>query len=273
LAFHSSLLAFAWSSRKAESFSDDRTVKICGKIYEKVRRLVYDCAYVSVLQPHVPLSLSPKRFQCFSHLGDEDYSAMVLIMETPFGKDDLMAMLDSVEDAVVKLDGSAKYVAMNKAAADIFRRLGQDPQAMIGKSMWEVFPDLKGSRRARTRLGTQRSCAHQIRVFLSRGPALVRHTRVSLSSWSHSRLSRHHRTEKRLAIIGQQPHGQSLPTDNAEIRPSRPTTGRVSQRWTIFETSITFAPHDGHARHNDLSSFTHHSNLCRCIPADARCSN
>ena len=145
MAFHSSLLAFAWSSRKAESFSDDRTVKICGKIYEKVRRLVYDCAYVSVLQPHVPLSLSPKRFQCFSHLGDEDYSAMVLIMETPFGKDDLMAMLDSVEDAVVKLDGSAKYVAMNKAAADIFRRLGQDPQAMIGKSMWEVFPDLKGT--------------------------------------------------------------------------------------------------------------------------------
>jgi sensor histidine kinase regulating citrate/malate metabolism len=54
---------------------------------------------------------------------------MVLIMETPFGKDDLMAMLDSVEDAVVKLDGSAKYVAMNKAAADIFRRLGQEPSS------------------------------------------------------------------------------------------------------------------------------------------------
>jgi PAS domain S-box-containing protein len=93
----------------------------------------------------MPLSLSPKRFQYFPHLGDEDYSAMVLIMESPFGKDDLMAMLDSVEDAVVKLDGSAKYVAMNKAAADIFRRLGQDPEAMIGKSVWELFPDVKGT--------------------------------------------------------------------------------------------------------------------------------
>jgi PAS domain S-box-containing protein len=66
-------------------------------------------------------------------------------METPFKKDDLMAMLDSVEDAVVKLDAEAKYVAMNTAAADTFSRLGQDPQAMIGKSMWELFPDVKGT--------------------------------------------------------------------------------------------------------------------------------
>ena len=54
-----------------------------------------------------------------------------------------MAILDGIEDAVVKLDGQSKYVAMNKAAADTFRRLGQDPQIMIGKSVWEVFPDVK----------------------------------------------------------------------------------------------------------------------------------
>jgi PAS domain S-box-containing protein len=66
-------------------------------------------------------------------------------MDTPFKNDDLMAMLDSVEDAVIKLDGEAKYVAMNRAAVDIFRRLGKDAQRMIGKSVWEVFPDVKGS--------------------------------------------------------------------------------------------------------------------------------
>jgi PAS domain S-box-containing protein len=66
-------------------------------------------------------------------------------MESPFRKDDLMAILDGIEDAVVKLDGQSKYVAMNKAAAGTFRRLGQDPQIMIGKSLWEVFPDVKGT--------------------------------------------------------------------------------------------------------------------------------
>lgn len=69
----------------------------------------------------------------------------VLIMESSFRKDDLMAILDGIEDAVVKLDGQSKYVAMNKAAADTFRRLGQDPQTMIGKSVWEVFPEVKGT--------------------------------------------------------------------------------------------------------------------------------
>jgi PAS domain S-box-containing protein len=66
-------------------------------------------------------------------------------VEIPFEKDDLMSMLDSIEDAVVKLDGDAKYVAMNRAAADVFRRLGKDPQGMIGKSVWELFPDVQGT--------------------------------------------------------------------------------------------------------------------------------
>ena len=34
---------------------------------------------------------------------------------------------------------------MNKAAADTFRRLGQDPQTMIGKSVWELFPEVRGT--------------------------------------------------------------------------------------------------------------------------------
>jgi PAS domain S-box-containing protein len=67
-------------------------------------------------------------------------------MERGFERDDLMAILDGIEDAVVKLDGQAKFVAMNQVAASIYQRLGVDPKTIVGKSVWEVFPDLKGTR-------------------------------------------------------------------------------------------------------------------------------
>ena len=67
-------------------------------------------------------------------------------MQKAFQPDDLMAILDGIDDAVVKLDGQANFAAMNKAAADIYQRLGLDFfQDMKGKSIWEVFPELKGS--------------------------------------------------------------------------------------------------------------------------------
>ena len=56
-----------------------------------------------------------------------------------------MAILDGVDDAVVKLDGQAHFAAMNQAAATIYQRFGLDPQNMKGKSIWELFPDLKGT--------------------------------------------------------------------------------------------------------------------------------
>ena len=56
-----------------------------------------------------------------------------------------MAILDGIADAVVKFDGQANFVAMNQAAADIYQRLGFDPAAMKGKSVWELFPELKGT--------------------------------------------------------------------------------------------------------------------------------
>jgi PAS domain S-box-containing protein len=65
-------------------------------------------------------------------------------MKSSFQPDDLMAILDGVDDAVVKLDGQAKFMAMNQAAADIYQRLGLDFfEHMKGKSVWEVFPELK----------------------------------------------------------------------------------------------------------------------------------
>ena len=56
-----------------------------------------------------------------------------------------MAVLDSIDDAVVKLNAQAQFVAMNQAATTIYRRLGLDPQEMKGKSVWDVFPDWKGT--------------------------------------------------------------------------------------------------------------------------------
>jgi PAS domain S-box-containing protein len=66
-------------------------------------------------------------------------------MKTGFQRDDLMTILDGIDDAVIKLDGQAHFAAMNQVAARIYERLGLDPQQMKGKSLWEVFPDLKGT--------------------------------------------------------------------------------------------------------------------------------
>lgn len=67
-------------------------------------------------------------------------------MQRAFERDDLMAILDGIDDAVVKLDGQANFVAMNRAAAAIYERLGLDFfRDMKGKSVWQVFPDLKGT--------------------------------------------------------------------------------------------------------------------------------
>ena len=66
-------------------------------------------------------------------------------MGPTFQKNDLMSVLESIADAVVKLDGRANYMAMNRAAAEIFRRLGRDPEQIIGKSVWQVFPEIKGT--------------------------------------------------------------------------------------------------------------------------------
>jgi PAS domain S-box-containing protein len=56
-----------------------------------------------------------------------------------------MTILDGIDDAVVKLDGQATFIAINQVAANVYHRLGLDPQLMKGKSVWEVFPELKGT--------------------------------------------------------------------------------------------------------------------------------
>jgi PAS domain S-box-containing protein len=66
-------------------------------------------------------------------------------MQRAFQREDLMAILEGIDDAVVKLDGQANFTAMNKAASDIYQRLGLTFDNMKGKSVWELFPELKGT--------------------------------------------------------------------------------------------------------------------------------
>ena len=58
---------------------------------------------------------------------------------------DLMRVLEDASDAAVRLDDEANYVSMNRSAEETFRRLGRDPVTMIGRSVWEVFPDVRGT--------------------------------------------------------------------------------------------------------------------------------
>ena len=66
-------------------------------------------------------------------------------MSPTFQKNDLMSVLESISEDVLKLDGRATYTAMHRAAPELFRRLGRDPEHIIGKSVWQVFPEIKGT--------------------------------------------------------------------------------------------------------------------------------
>jgi PAS domain S-box-containing protein len=66
-------------------------------------------------------------------------------MQSKFVAGDLMTILQAVEDAVVKIDHQLRYTSMNSAAENYFKRLGQHPEMMLGKTLWEVFPQAKGT--------------------------------------------------------------------------------------------------------------------------------
>jgi PAS domain S-box-containing protein len=59
--------------------------------------------------------------------------------------EELMKVLSSIADPVVRLDGQAKYISMNQAAEDKLIGLGHAPKAMMGHSVWRLFPELMGT--------------------------------------------------------------------------------------------------------------------------------
>jgi PAS domain S-box-containing protein len=66
-------------------------------------------------------------------------------MSSRFRPEDLHAILEGISDAIVTLDDDLSYIAINRAAAEIFRELGRQPERMIGKSLWQVFPEVRGT--------------------------------------------------------------------------------------------------------------------------------
>jgi PAS domain S-box-containing protein len=61
------------------------------------------------------------------------------------GVNSLSPILEGISDGVVYLDPAAKYLSINKAGAEIIRELGRNPEEVIGRSVWEVFPELRGT--------------------------------------------------------------------------------------------------------------------------------
>lgn len=58
------------------------------------------------------------------------------------GQNEMQAVLNRITDGFIVLDDSFKYVYANKRIGEI---TGQDPAALIGKYVWDVFPEAKGS--------------------------------------------------------------------------------------------------------------------------------
>src|SRR4029453_18906305 len=59
--------------------------------------------------------------------------------------DNLSTILEGISDGVVYLDRHARYLSINKAAAVIIRELGRNPEDIIEQSVWDVFPELRGT--------------------------------------------------------------------------------------------------------------------------------
>src|SRR5207237_62918 len=54
-------------------------------------------------------------------------------------------ILDSLNDAVSAYDSDWRWVYVNPAAKELLRSLGKDPEAMLGRVLWEELPMLLGT--------------------------------------------------------------------------------------------------------------------------------
>ncbi|HEX6809933.1 MAG TPA: ATP-binding protein [Gemmatimonadaceae bacterium] len=57
----------------------------------------------------------------------------------------IAAILDGLPDAATAFDSQWRWLYLNPAAAVWLRRLGKDPDRMIGRVVWEEFPNLVGT--------------------------------------------------------------------------------------------------------------------------------
>lgn len=64
-------------------------------------------------------------------------------MNSSFQHADLITILQGTAHAVIELDGRGKSLGMNSAAAEMIHTLGHEPQAVLGKAIWDLFSDVK----------------------------------------------------------------------------------------------------------------------------------
>jgi PAS domain S-box-containing protein len=59
---------------------------------------------------------------------------------------EVTAILESITDAFTALDREWRYTYINKAAGEIIHAAGRDPDDLLGKVVWEEFPEFAGTK-------------------------------------------------------------------------------------------------------------------------------
>jgi PAS domain S-box-containing protein len=85
----------------------------------------------------------------------------------------LAGVLESMTDGFQAVDSEWRYIFLNAAAKAILSAHGRDPDALIGRTMWDAFPDLLGT-------GMERVCR---RVMAERQPAWLEHFHEAWGRW------------------------------------------------------------------------------------------
>src|ERR687894_612440 len=66
--------------------------------------------------------------------------------EAEAARREVTAILESITDAFIALDREWRYTYKNKAAGEIIRAAGRDPGDLLGKVVWEEFPEFAGTK-------------------------------------------------------------------------------------------------------------------------------
>jgi PAS domain S-box-containing protein len=62
------------------------------------------------------------------------------------GRDRLAGIVESISDGYAAFDREWRYTYMNRRYAALIRQNGRDPDSLIGRVVWEVFPDVVGTK-------------------------------------------------------------------------------------------------------------------------------
>ncbi|MBA3645550.1 MAG: PAS domain-containing protein [Gemmatimonadaceae bacterium] len=76
----------------------------------------------------------------------------------------LTAVLASLSDSVSVLDEQFRWTYINPASADLLRKLGRKPDQLLGRVLWDEFPDLEGGafeKAARRALSAMETVEHE----------------------------------------------------------------------------------------------------------------